>query len=139
MFVRGLIGSGFELNNEKNTLLWLWDIKRGQMRAAYDVRVMENMKEDTNFWYNKLWRWQLPFKVILFIWLMLEQKILTWETLIKRDIIGPSRCSRCALCGNTEEIVYHLFVECSFTKNIEFTIIKELKTNSTWKGGHITE
>lgn len=98
--------------------MWSWDTKRGQVSAklAYDVQVMEDMEENTIFWYNNnLRRWQLPYKVIMFIWLMLEQKILTWENLIKRGIIGPSRC---ALCGNSEETVFHLFVECRFTKNI---------------------
>jgi len=117
--------------------LWSWDTKRGQVSAklAYDVQVMEDMEEDKIFWYNNLRRWQLPYKVIMFIWLMLEQKILTWENLIKRGIIGLSRC---ALCRNSEETVFHLFVECKFTKNIWFTILKELKINSTWEGGQIT-
>ena len=67
---------------------------------------------------------------------MLEQKILTWENLAKRGILGPSRC---ALCGNNEETIYHLFVECSFTKDIWVTILKELKLISTWEGRKIVE
>jgi hypothetical protein len=137
-FVKGLVGSGFELNNEKDTLMWSWDTKGGQVNAkqAYEVQLMEDMEEEPTFWYTELWKWQLPLKVKLFIWLMLEQKILTWENLAKRGIIGPSRC---VLCGNNEETMYHLFVECSFTKDIWFTILKELKLNSTWEGGQIVE
>jgi hypothetical protein len=48
-------------------------------------------------------------------WLMLEQKILTWEILTKRGIIGPSRC---ALCGEAEKTLNHLFVDYNFTKDI---------------------
>jgi hypothetical protein len=28
-FVKGLVGSGFDLNTEKDTLLWSWDTKGG--------------------------------------------------------------------------------------------------------------
>jgi hypothetical protein len=70
---------------------------------------------EPTFWYTELWHWQLPLKVKLFTWLMLEQKILTWENLLKRGFVGPSKC---VLCGLKEENVKHLFVECSFTKDI---------------------
>jgi hypothetical protein len=29
IFVKGLVGSRFELNNEKDTLMWSWDTKGG--------------------------------------------------------------------------------------------------------------
>jgi hypothetical protein len=114
-FLKGLIGSGFELNSDKDTLLWSWDTKGGQVSAkkAYEVQMMETVEVEQNFWYVDLWTWQLPLKVKLFIWLMLEQRILTWENLIKRGFNGPSRC---VLCGIAEENVLHLFVKCSFTK-----------------------
>jgi hypothetical protein len=67
---------------------------------------------------------------------MLEHKILTWENLVKRGFLGPSRC---VLCGNNEENVSHLFVECSFTKDIWSTIQKELKLESAWEGGKIVD
>jgi hypothetical protein len=67
---------------------------------------------------------------------MLEQKILTWENLIKRGLIGPSRC---VICGENEETLNHLFVECQFTKDIWTLILKELKLNRLWEGGQIIE
>jgi hypothetical protein len=137
-FIKGLVGSGFDLNSDKDTLLWSWDTKGGQVNAkqAYEVQMMENVEVEPNYWYVELWTWQLPLKVKLFIWLMLEQRILTWENLVKRGIYGPSRC---VLCGNDEETVYHLFVDCSFTKDIWFTIIKDLKLTNNWEGGQIVE
>jgi hypothetical protein len=94
------------------------------------------MEEEPNYWYVEIWKWQLPLKVKLFIWLLLEQRILTWENLNKRGIFGPSRC---VLCGNSEETMSHIFFECSFIKVIWNSILKELKLVSTWEGGQIVE
>jgi hypothetical protein len=77
-----------------------------------------------------------PFKVKLFNWLLLEERILNLENLNKRGIYGPSRC---VLCGNNEETMSHLFLECSFIKSIWQTILKELKLVNIWEGGQITK
>jgi hypothetical protein len=68
----------------------------------------------------------------LFVWLLLEQRILTWDKLTKRGFLGPSIC---LLCKESEENVLHLFGECSFIKNIWQTICKELKFVNNWQGG----
>jgi len=70
---------------------------------------------DTNFWYTDLWQWKIPLKIKLFVWLLLEQKLLTWDNLVKRGFLGPSMC---ALCGVEGENAKHLFVDCVFTKDI---------------------
>jgi len=95
--VKGLVGSVFVLNNEKYTLLWSWDTKRGQVNDnhAYKVQMLELRKVEPCYWYNELWNWQSPLKVKRFVWLMMEQRILTWENLNKRGLNGPSRNVSC--------------------------------------------
>jgi hypothetical protein len=86
------------LNEEKDALVWSWDIKLEHVSAkhAYKALQVEERVEETKFRYTKLWNWQLTLKIQSFIWLLLEQKILTWEILKKRGFNGPSKC---ALCG----------------------------------------
>jgi hypothetical protein len=136
-YVKGLVGSGIDLNEGKYTLIWSWDTKGGQVneKQAYEVQLLEDEVQPT-FWYSELWHWQLPLKIKLFIWLMLEQNILTWENLSKRGFVGPSKC---VLCGLKEETVKHLFVECKFTKDIWFYLQKELNCKGNWEGGQATE
>jgi hypothetical protein len=134
-YVKGLVGSGFELNNEKYLLLWSWDTKHGQV-STKQLMMVGTTGADTIFWYSEIWKWQLPLKIKLFVWLLLEKKILTWENLTKRGFEGPSRC---VLCGINEENVNHLFVDCRFTKNIWFIIQKELKLESGWEGEQIVD
>jgi ribonuclease HI len=135
-YVKGLVGSGFELNNEKDVLLWSWDTKGDQVttKQAYEAQLEEAVLVEPVFWYSELWNWLLPLKIKLFMWLLFEQKILTWENLYKRGILGPSRC---VLCGTQEENLKHLFVDCIFTKNIWATILLELKIDSVWEGEQV--
>lgn len=55
-FIKGLLGSGIDLNAEKDTLLWSWDTKRRQVNAkqTYEVQLLEEEVEDTPFWYSDL-------------------------------------------------------------------------------------
>ena len=48
----------------------------------------------------------------MFKWLVLHNRILTWENLRKRGFIGPSRCH---LYQVKEETTNHLLNECNYT------------------------
>jgi hypothetical protein len=51
----------------------------------------------------------------MFEWLVLHNRILTWENLMKRGFTGPSRCH---LCEVKEETTDHLLDECNYTTKI---------------------
>jgi hypothetical protein len=70
-------------------------------------------------WRRQLWTWDLAHKIKLFLWLALENKILTWENLRKRGWEGPSFCS---LCFRDEETVLHIFVSCTFSQKVWSTL-----------------
>jgi hypothetical protein len=137
-YTRGLVSVGIDLNVEKDRLLWSWDTKKGQVNSkqAYKVQVMEGREEEPKLWYSEIWEWQLPLKVKLVVWLLLEQIILTWDNLIKRGFLGPSIC---VLCKKSEETVLHLFGECSFIIGIWQTITKELKVVNNLQGGQFED
>ena len=66
----------------------------------------------------------LPKKIRCSVWLALANKIRTWGNLQKRGWIGPGCC---ALCGNGEDCVQHLFSSCSMWKNVIFcSLLKAL-------------
>jgi hypothetical protein len=93
-------------------------------------RAMKNKIPVTKYWYSNIWEWQLPLKVKLFIWLLLEQRILTQENLNKMGIFCPSLC---VLCGNSEETMSHIFGDYSFINFIWKTITKELKLDNSFQ------
>eukprot|EP00253_Pinus_taeda_P010187 PITA_10187 len=63
--------------------------------------------------WKLVWKAEAPPKVKFFIWLLLRGKTLTTENLIKRGILGPSRCPNCC---RSEETMQHLFLECPVAK-----------------------
>jgi len=48
-FIKWLVGSGFELNNDKDLFLWSWDTKFGHFstKQAYYIQ-MENFNGDAS-------------------------------------------------------------------------------------------
>ena len=75
-----------------------------------------------------LWKsiWS-PFglpKVIFFSWLLMHQKVLTGENLLRRGFLGPFRC---CLCKAESESSDHLFVECVFIHSVWKLTLKDLQ------------
>ena len=65
-------------------------------------------------------------KICLFVWLVIQNKILTRENLKKNGWYGPRFCSLCRL---EDEDTYHLFQGCSFAKAVWFYVLQNLKLN----------
>ena len=54
-------------------------------------------------------------KIKLFMWLVYHRKILTWDNIKKRGVLGPSKC---LLYGEQEETMEHLLNNCIFTSQL---------------------
>ena len=55
--------------------------------------------------------------MLIFIWKLCQQALLTIDLLIQRNIMVPELCS---LCGQCQESTTHLFLNCLFAKAIGF-------------------
>ena len=51
-------------------------------------------------------------KIKLFMWLVHHRKILTWDNMHRRGVMGPSRCQ---LCEAQEETMEHILNSCTYT------------------------
>lgn len=65
--------------------------------------------------WQKLWRRKSQTKIKLFVWLVHHRKILTWNNIRKRGILGPSKCQ---LYGAQEETIEHLLNSFIFTSRL---------------------
>jgi len=68
-------------------------------------------------------------KILLFTWLMLENKILTSDNFLKRGGIGPNIY---VMCISSVETVSHLTMDCSFSKEVWSLIRFDLYLTDTW-------
>ena len=63
----------------------------------------------------KIWHFNIPLNLKCFIWLVLGNHISTWDTLLRKGWCGPIRC---CLCFPVEETISHIFLSCTFVRNI---------------------
>jgi hypothetical protein len=91
MFRRALIDSGVQLLDRPDVLKWTGGDYSGQLtvKNVYDALETKQWKNSIGGWRKILWLWDCPLKIKLFVWLVAENKILTWENLQLRGHIGP--------------------------------------------------
>lgn len=64
---------------------------------------------------SKVWKTKAPPRMQVFSWLMMLNKILTIDNLMKR---GWNMVNRCIMCKSQLETVSHLFEKCTVTEEI---------------------
>lgn len=87
--------------------------KEGTFNLKEAKRIILNLDSyDLEKSWQQLWRHQGQMKIKLFMWLVHHKKILTWDNIWKRGVIGPSRCQ---LCEAQEEVMEHILNSCTYT------------------------
>jgi len=76
-------------------------------KEAYNIIIKEHIIKDA-LW-SKIWDSSNWLKVSTFLWLLCQNKILTWDDLRKRNFNGPSICPN---CKQEEEKIIHLMQTC---------------------------
>jgi len=96
------------------SLLWAGGDSTGQLtvKNIYTTLLSTQDFPIWSGWKFKLWKWNIQLKLKLFLWMAVENKILSWEFLQKKGWQGPDFCP---LCKNDVEDIDHLFLQCSFT------------------------
>lgn len=107
--LRPLCNASIEL--DEGVTKWKWT-KNGLFSCASAYRIMHNSGLIARN-HERLWKIKVPMNVRIFIWLMLDNKILTQQVLIYR---GCAVQTGCHLCHRTEaETRDHLMWYCSFS------------------------
>lgn len=92
----------------------IWEgTPKGRYLVASAYKAQYQM--DTKLVWAKAWYHGLIPKINIFFWLLLQNRILTLDNLMKRGHIMPNRC---ILCKNQAETVDHIFIHCSFSREI---------------------
>lgn len=82
-FVEELISNWLCLNNVNDSLIWTWDASSGKVKVkkSYEVIAHSVMAKDIRWWSKFISKWHMPIKIKCFPWLVIHNKILTWENL----------------------------------------------------------
>ena len=94
-YIYKIRNTGLSLNHCKDSLFWSKNGKTGTITVAlaYSSSVNTSYTECIPLWFKEVWHWKLPLKTVIFSWLMLADRILTWNMLQRRGFEGPGICS----------------------------------------------
>ena len=89
---------------------------------------MERDHDDTKcWWWKHLWKILGPLKMLITLWLVLNNKLLTWEVLLKRGLQGPGIF---LLWKAYTETTSHLFYSCAYASTLWCNTISILDSAS---------
>jgi len=136
-YTRALIRSGIQLQPGEDILLWTGGDQLGSLLAenVYNFVASKLWPHQISNWCRQIWSWDLAYKLKLFIWLVMEGKILTWDSLQRRGWNGPSICS---LYFRGIESITHMFVACPFTLSLWSYLLDSYKITFAWGGGSLS-
>ena len=111
---------------------------RGEVSAslAYDLIVSSQVPLSNNKTQARIWKYGIPLKLKCFVWLVLEKRISTWDNLMRKGWVGPSKC---CICLNNEESIDHIFILCAFVKNIIDMLFRKFDQGISWSLPSILE
>jgi hypothetical protein len=75
---------------------------------------------DSSVFHKKIWKGKIPAKMKIFLWLMLNNAVLTKDNMVKRKWLGDPTCYFC----DHNETLSHLFFQCSTTKAVWAIVAK---------------
>lgn len=96
--------------DRKNGISWKWT-PAGDFSCASTYKISHHTWEIA-LNHNFLWKLKIPMKVRIFIWLMIENKILTQEVLQNQGCTVQPSCHLCNM--NCLEILYHIMWSCPY-------------------------
>ena len=87
------------LNNKLDVLKWTKNVKGGVYIPKLGYLAIRTEEEiDPAWWCHTIWKINCPLKIQLFLWRLMEGKVLIWNTLVHRFYTGPSRCPLWKIC-----------------------------------------
>jgi hypothetical protein len=116
-FLAALKQAGISLTEARDALIWARGDATGRVTVK-NIYVALLPTQDVAAlppWLFQMWKWPIPLKLILFIWLCANEKALTWEVLRKKGWHGPGLCY---LCRRATEEIHHLLIHCTFTTEV---------------------
>lgn len=101
------------LTDNGDEAIWSWsNSDLFSVKSMYNFLQERGVKERR---FAQLWSVKAPLKVKIFGWLVLLQKVLSKDNLVKRGWSGKISC---VLCQDEPETIDHLFLNCYFSRTL---------------------
>lgn len=105
--------AGVQLGAEPDTIKWTLTTDGSySARSVYDVQFPPRTPQPN---LMKVWKCRAEGKVNFHVWLVLQNRTWTADRLRAR---GWDHNPKCCFCDQTIECVFHLYLQCSFAKEL---------------------
>ena len=96
---------------------WTWFEPSFSFRAAYRRLRAQAGSEDPLFLglWRRIWRSRIPSKIRVFLWLLLQRRLMTRS--LRQHLVSHSS-AECAMCGAILKDCDHLFARCPFAQAV---------------------
>jgi hypothetical protein len=101
----------------EDVITWKFGPKgRFTVKSVYDALLVN----ESGICHKKMWKSKIPSKIKIFLWLVMNNAILTKDNMIRRKWKGDPACYFCP----HDESVNHLFFQCNVAKAVWAIIAK---------------
>ena len=100
------------------------------VELVYEEKISEGVEEERRWWWKIVWKMHTPLKIRIFLCLVLERKILTWDNKEKMNWVDPSWCFYAEV---------KRLATCPFIKVVEKGVYQSLNIQHLWKKDSLLE
>lgn len=117
------------LNNDVDQVSWSGCMNGIVVDVAdlYNTNISSSLGVLDQRFLLALWKHKIPIKILLFVWLLWRNRILTSDNLIKRGFQGPGLCS---FYKQEAETICHIFFQCTLVQGIWIWFLDLLRDHS---------
>jgi len=132
-YKRALQASSISILDSIDELTWTGgdSIRNFTTKNVYEAIISILNFQNIKNWHKRIWKGNIQLKIKLFLWLTVENNILTWKILQQRGWLGPGLCHFCKISCEDNA---HLFIQCNFTKSIWQKISSIKNIRDKWEG-----
>ena len=100
------------LNDREDTIIWDLEPKGiYTVKSYYNFVNFRGVAPDNII---SIWKTNVPQRIQIFLWLVVRNKLLTRDNLLKRQHVADTTCLFC----NEAELAYHLFFDCVVAREL---------------------
>lgn len=112
-------------------MTWSRDEKRGipTLKTTYFTLLEDSICLESKWWNKQIWKGIMSLKIKCFLWLSLENKLITQDNFQRR---GGIIVNCCFLCVVDYELVDHFLFLFPFTITIWWKVLDILKIKDIW-------
>ncbi|CAN1829647.1 Putative ribonuclease H protein At1g65750 [Linum perenne] len=112
---------------------WIWGGESNgsfSIKSAYRIICRSELSGSQEMW-KQVWSWRGPNRIRCFLWLAIQEKLLTNSSRVRRNLTGDATC---AFCQDPDESAAHVLRDCRFAAEAWRKLGSFDVSSDAWRG-----